>query len=78
MDHKGPGGKEGDIGNSRRNRAGQARLDDAVDKVAVPPRYSQHIDLGMDDIAEAKVVPSASGRPAGFRPTFRARSRAKS
>jgi len=41
-----PSRYEGQTRNRRRDRAGQARLNDSIDKVAEPARSPQHADLG--------------------------------
>jgi len=49
MGYEGPRRNEREARDTRRNRTGKARLNDAIDKMAEPARYSQHTNLRKDD-----------------------------
>ena len=52
MGHESSSRGEGEARDPRCNRAGKARLDNAVNEVAEPTRYSQHTNLGTGIITD--------------------------
>src|ERR1700758_2066731 len=59
MDHEGPGRDEREACDRCRNRTGKARLNNAINEVVEPARYSPHTSLGVWVIADiARCVPT--------------------
>src|SRR6478609_11465100 len=59
MDHEGPARDEGEARDRCRNRTGKARLNNSINEVVEPARYSPHTSLGIGVIADrARCVPT--------------------
>lgn len=59
MDHESPGRDEREACDRCRNRAGKARLNNAINEVVEPAWYSPHTSLGIGVIADiARCVPT--------------------